>query len=262
MDFNYFEAVKNIKMIELDKISTKPPAGLTKSGLKKERNALLDELESLQNLLVAESKHSLLVVLQGMDASGKDGLVRKVFREVSPAGVRVHSFKKPTDLEFAHDFLWRAHQVAPQKGMIQVFNRSHYEDILIQRVHNWIDADRVKQRIKHINNFEELLLEENNTQVLKFYLHVSKEEQQVRLQERIDLLRKNWKHNDGDWEERKHWDKYMEAYHTCFAACSPAIPWHIVPADENYYKEYVVLKTIVETLRGLNMQFPAIEKEA
>lgn len=249
-------------MIELNKISTKPPVGLTKSALKQERNDLLDELESLQNLLVAESKHSLLVVLQGMDASGKDGLVRKVFREVSPAGVRVHSFKKPTDLEFAHDFLWRAHQVAPQKGMIQVFNRSHYEDILIQRVHNWIDADRVKQRIKHINNFEELLLEENNTKVLKFYLHVSKEEQQVRLQERIDLLRKNWKHNDGDWEERKHWDKYMEAYHTCFEACSPAIPWHIVPADENYYKEYMVLKTIVETLCGLNMQFPAIEKEA
>jgi len=182
-----------------------------------------------------------------------------VFREVSPAGVRVHSFKKPTDLEFAHDFLWRAHQVAPQKGMIQVFNRSHYEDILIQRVHHWIDEDRVKQRIKHINNFEQLLLEENNTQILKFYLHVSKERQQERLQERIDTLRKNWKHNDGDWEERKHWDAYRKAYETCINQCSPAIPWHIIPSDENWYKEYAVLKIIVETLSSLNMQYPAIE---
>ncbi len=248
-------------MISLEKISTSPPAELSKAGVKKERADLLDQLEKLQNLLVAESKHSLLIVLQGMDASGKDGLVRKVFREVSPAGVRVHSFKKPTDLEFAHDFLWRAHQVAPQKGMIQVFNRSHYEDILIQRVHNWIDENRIKQRIKHINNFEQLLLEENNTQVLKFYLHVSKERQEERLQERIDILRKNWKHNDGDWEERQHWDAYMEAYHTCFNECSPQIPWHIIPSDENWYKEYSVLKVIVETLNSLNMQYPPIEKD-
>lgn len=247
-------------MISLEKVSTQAPAELTKAVVKKEREDLLNRLEKLQNLLVAESKHSLLVVLQGMDASGKDGLVRKVFREVSPAGVRVHSFKKPTDLEFAHDFLWRAHQVAPQKGMIQVFNRSHYEDILIQRVHHWIDEDRVKQRIKHINNFEELLLEENNTQILKFYLHVSKERQHERLQERKDILRKNWKHNDGDWEERKHWDAYMKAYETCINQCSPAIPWHIIPSDENWYKEYTVLKIIVETLSSLNMQYPAIEQ--
>jgi len=247
-------------MISLDKISTQPPVEFSKAGVKKERDDLLDQLEKLQNLLVAESKYSLLIVLQGMDASGKDGLVRKVFREVSPAGVRVHSFKKPTDLEFAHDFLWRAHKVAPQKGMIQVFNRSHYEDILIQRVHNWIDEDRVKQRIKHINNFEQLLLEENNTQILKFYLHVSKERQHERLQERIDLLRKNWKHNDGDWEERKHWDAYMQAYETCFNKCGPEIPWHIIPSDENWYKEYSVLKIIVETLNRLNMQYPAIEQ--
>jgi len=247
-------------MISLDKISTQPPAELSKVGVKKERGDLLDQLEKLQNLLVAESKHSLLIVLQGMDASGKDGLVRKVFREVSPAGVRVHSFKKPTDLEFAHDFIWRAHQVAPQKGMIQVFNRSHYEDILIQRVHNWIDEDRVKQRIKHINNFEQLLLEENNTQILKFYLHVSKTRQQERLQERKDILRKNWKHNDGDWKERQHWDAYMKAYETCINECSPSIPWHIIPSDENWYKEYSVLKIIVDTLSKLNMQYPAIEQ--
>jgi len=249
-------------MIKLSDKSTKPPVELTKAGVKEERNDLLDQLEKLQNLLVAESKHALLIVLQGMDASGKDGLVRKVFREVSPAGVRVHSFKKPTDLEFAHDFLWRAHQVAPQKGMIQVFNRSHYEDILIQRVHNWIDEDRVKQRIKHINNFEQLLLEENNTQVLKFYLHVSKDRQEERLQERIDILRKNWKHNAGDWEQRKHWDAYMQAYETCINECSPAIPWHIIPSDENWYKEYAVLKIIVKTLNGLNMQYSPIEENA
>lgn len=248
-------------MIELKNFSAQPPSNLTKASVKDERNELLDELEKLQNLLVAESKHSLLIVLQGMDASGKDGLVRKVFREVSPAGVRVHSFKKPTDKEFAHDFVWRAHKVVPQKGMIQIFNRSYYEDILIQRVHQWIEEDRVQQRIKHINNFEALLSEENNTSILKFYLHVSQKQQEERLQERVDLLRKNWKHNDNDWKERKHWDKYMQAYHTCFNQCNVVAPWHIVAADENWYKEYFVLKTIVKKLRSLNMEFPALESD-
>jgi len=248
-------------MIELKNFSTQPPSDLTKASVKGERNELLDELEKLQNLLVAQSKHSLLIVLQGMDASGKDGLVRKVFREVSPAGVRVHSFKKPTDEEFAHDFIWRAHKVVPQKGMIQIFNRSYYEDILIQRVHNWIDEERVLQRIKHINNFEALLAEENNTTVLKFYLHVSQERQKERLQERVDLLRKNWKHNDNDWKEREHWNSYMKAYHTCFNQCNVVAPWHIVASDENWYKEYFVLKTVVEKLRSLNMEFPVLESE-
>ncbi len=248
-------------MIKLSDYSTKPTDGLTKSKAKKMRNELADELATLQNLMLAEGKHSLLIVLQGMDASGKDGLVRKVFRQVSPSGVKVHSFKKPTDEEFAHDFLWRVHKVTPQKGMIQIFNRSHYEDILIQRVHKWIDEDRVKQRIKHINNFEELLQEENNTHVLKFYLHVSREEQEVRLRERVDLLRKNWKHNDGDWEQREYWDEYMKAYETCFNECSPNIPWHIVPADENWMKEYTVAKIIVEKLKRLNMEFPPLETE-
>jgi len=248
-------------MISLANISTKPPAELTKAGKKKERAQLIDDLANLQNLMFAQSKHSLLLVFQGMDASGKDGLVRKVFSKVSPNGVKVHSFKKPTDEEFAHDFLWRVHKVAPQQGMIRIFNRSHYEDILIQRVHNWIDEDRVKQRIKHINNFEALLQEENNTHILKFYLHVSFEEQQVRLQERIDMQRKNWKHNPGDWEERKHWDKYMQAYETCFNECSPKIPWHIIPADENWFKEYSVAKIVVEKLKSLNMEFPKINPE-
>jgi len=246
-------------MIKLADISTKPPADLTKKRMKNQRLALIDELADLQNLMHAESKHALLLVFQGMDASGKDGLVRKVFGKVSPSGIKVHSFKKPTEEEFAHDFLWRVHKVAPKHGMIRIFNRSHYEDILIQRVHGWIDEDRVKQRIKHINNFEELLGEESNTIVLKFYLHVSLEEQEVRLQERIDMLRKNWKHNPGDWEERKHWDKYMQAYETCFNECSPAVPWHIIPADENWFKEYSVAKIIVEKLRSLNMEFPPIE---
>jgi len=248
-------------MIKLKKISTKPPTKLSKKSVLNERNDLLEELEKLQNTMVAENKHNLLIVLQGMDASGKDGLVRKVFREVSPTAVRVHSFKKPTEKEFAHDFIWRTHKVAPQKGMIQIFNRSYYEDILIQRVHNWIDEDRVQQRIKHINNFEALLAEENNTSILKFYLHVSQEQQKERLQERVDLRRKNWKHNDNDWKEREHWDSYMKAYETCFNQCNTVAPWHIVAADENWYKEYFVLKTIVEKLRSLNLKFPKLNSE-
>jgi len=246
-------------MIELDKISTKPPAGLTKSGLKKERNDLLDELESLQNLLVAESKHSLLVVLQGMDASGKDGLVRKVFREVSPAGVRVHSFKKPTDLEFAHDFLWRVHKQAPEKGTIKIFNRSHYEDVLIQRVHGWIDKKRVDNRIEAINAFENLLHFDNGTTILKFYMHLSKSRQEEKLQERLDMSRKNWKHNDNDWEERKHWDKYMDCYEDVINRST--IPWHIVPVDQRWYRNYAIAKIVLETMEEMGVEYPELETE-
>jgi len=246
-------------MIKLSEISTQPEDKQLKDNFKKAGKKLKTELAELQNLLMAQKKHSLLIVLQGMDASGKDGLVRKVFSKVSPSGVSVYSFKKPTNLEFAHDFLWRVHIQVPEKGMIKIFNRSHYEDILIQRVHNWIDDKRVAQRIKHINNFESLLAEENNTTILKFFLHVSQDEQKVRLQERKDMQRKNWKHNDGDWEERKHWEKYMQAYETCLNECSAAIPWTIVPSDENWYKEFVVNKKIVETLRELNMEYPKIE---
>jgi len=222
-------------------------------------NDLLEELESLQYLLNAEGKSSLLVVLQGMDASGKDGITKKVFGACMPSGISVTSFRKPTDEEFAHDFLWRIHKEAPRKGMIKIFNRSHYEDVLIQRVHKWIDEERVDKRIAAINAFEDLLAFDNNTIVLKFYLHLSKEQQEIELQQRIDEKEKNWKHNDGDWKEREHWDEYMRCYEDLINRCTT--PWHIIPMDERWYGQYLVVKKTVEVLKGLNMKFPALERE-
>src|SRR5688572_31842204 len=176
--------------------STRAPKEFDKSETKEKTAVLIEELKELQNLLYAESKHAILVVLQGMDASGKDGVIRNVFGALNPQGVTVKSFKVPTEEEFSHDFLWRVHQVAPAKGMIRIFNRSHYEDILVTRVHKMIDDDTAKKRIKAINNFEELLTQHNNTHMLKFYLHVSEEEQKQRLEERLKDRTKQWKYNE------------------------------------------------------------------
>ena len=172
--------------IKLSTVNTRAPKNLNKEKIKEKTAALLNELNELQNLLYAECKHALLVIIQGMDASGKDGAIRNVFGHFNPQGVTVQSFKEPTALELSHDFLWRIHQHAPQKGMIQIFNRSHYEDILITRVHKIIDDDTAYKRMKAINDFEELLTTHNNTQILKFYLHVSPEEQHSRLEERLN----------------------------------------------------------------------------
>lgn len=154
----------------------------------------------------------------------------------------------------AHDFLWRVHRWAPEKGMLTIFNRSHYEDILIQRVHKWIDMTRVKKRMAAINAFEELLEFDNNTLIFKFYMHVSKEEQAVQLQERLDDPNKYWKHNPGDWEERKLWDQYMEAYE--YAINESSVPWHICPVDNRWYRDYFILKILVDGLEKLNMNMP------
>jgi polyphosphate kinase 2 (PPK2 family) len=167
------------------------------------------------------------------------------------------SFKKPTEEEFAHDFLWRVHKVVPQKGQIAIFNRSHYEDILIQRVHGWIDEKRVAQRMKAINAFEELLQFDSNTHVFKFYMHISREEQEQQLRERIEDPEKYWKHNPGDWKEREHWDKYMAAYE--YAINESSIPWHICPVDKRWYRDYFIAKTLVDALEKLDMKYPALE---
>ena len=247
-------------MINLSKEITSAPDDFPKS----EGKALLKEhtkaIGALQEKLYAQGRYSLLVILQGMDASGKDGTVRDVFKRVSPSGIRVYSFKKPTPLEFAHDFLWRVHQQVPEKGMIQIFNRSHYEDVLIQRVHHWIDEDTVHNRFRHINNFESLL-EDNGTRILKFFLHTSKEEQLIQLNERKSDPTKHWKHNPGDFEERKHWDAYMKAYEDVFAHCGTDVPWHIIPADDNWYKEYLVAKTVREALEGMDLFYPPLKDE-
>ena len=245
-------------MIKLADYSTVPPKDADKGAIKKETKKLVKRLEELQYLLYAEEKHSLLIVLQGMDAFGKDGTIKNVLGDMNPLGVLVRSFKKPSEEEMEHDFLWRVHKFAPKLGMIEVFNRSHYEDVLIQRVFNWIDMDTVKRRWEHINNFERLLSDQNNTTILKFFLYVSKEKQLEKLEERKVVRRKMWKHNDGDMAHREHWEEYMQAYEDVFNHCSPEFPWTIVPSDENWYKEYLVAKKVVEAMEAMNMEFPMI----
>ncbi len=245
--------------INLKEINTRAGKEFDKQETKDKTAKILEELDDLQNLLFAENKHSILVVIQGMDASGKDGVIRNVFTSMNPQGVNVKSFKAPTPEELSHDFLWRIHSHAPAKGMIQIFNRSHYEDILITRVHKWCDDKTAKKRMKAINEWENLLTQHNNTHILKFYLHISPEEQQERLSERIKDPSKMWKYNATDFEEAKLWDIYMHMYEDCFKNCSE-IPWIIVPSDQNWYKEYIIASTLRDTLEGLKMQYPGLKK--
>ena len=245
--------------VRLQKISTKAPKGINKIKTKQKTLQMLEEISDLQNLLYAESKQSILVVIQGMDASGKDGLIRDVFGSMNPQGVQVESYKAPTAKELSHDFLWRIHMHAPAKGMIQVFNRSHYEDVLITRVHKWCDDELALKRMKAINDFEELLQVHNQTQILKFYLHISPEEQQIRLQERLADKTKQWKYNEQDFAEAKLWKDYMTAYEACFNTCNK-LPWHIIPADQNWYKEYLVANILLNTLKNMKMRFPGLKK--
>lgn len=245
--------------IKLKDISTRAPKDLDKETIKKRTDELLLQMEDLQNRLYASSTHALLVIFQGMDASGKDGAIRTVFSSVNPQGTMVFSFKVPTEEELSHDFLWRIHQKVPSKGMINIFNRSHYEDVLVTRVHKWCDDATAFKRLKAINDFEELLAVHNNTIILKFYLHVSVEEQQERLKERIHDPSKQWKYNAKDFQEAGLFDLYQNMYEDCFAHCNK-IPWHIVPADQNWYKEFFMVETIVNALNKLDLQYPGLKK--
>ncbi len=245
--------------MKLDKIDTRAPKDLDKETTKEKTKDILTELNKLQNLLFAEGKHALLIVIQGTDASGKDGVVRNVFGSLNPQGVTVRSFKAPSPEELSHDFLWRIHMHTPPKGMIQIFNRSHYEDILITRVHKWCDDETAFKRMKAINHFEDLLQQHNSTSILKFYLHISPEEQQERLNERIKDPTKQWKYNENDFAEAKLWDVYRKMYEDCFEECNK-IPWTIVPADQNWYKEFLIASVVLDTLKSLNMQYPGIKK--
>lgn len=245
--------------ISLAQIATTPPTALEKKEIKEKTKENIKAIEDLQHVLMAQKKYSLLIILQGMDASGKDSAIRKVFKEISPSGIKVESFKKPTDKELAHDFLWRVHQHTPEKGMIQVFNRSHYEDVLIQRVHGWIDEKTVRKRFKHISNFEELL-KDFGTRVLKFYLHTSKEKQLIELEERKTDPTKHWKHNPNDFVEREHWDEYMNAYEDIFKFCGLKTPWHIIPSDQNWYKEYLISEVVKKELASMDLQYPPLEE--
>lgn len=218
---------------------------------------LIIQLSELQERLYANSSHSLLIVLQGMDTSGKDGTIKNVMSGVNPQGCKVVTFKTPSAEELTHDFLWRVHQKAPAKGQIGIFNRSHYEDVLITRVHDLISDKVAKQRFNQINEFEELLAE-NGTIILKFFLHISKAEQKQRLEERIKNPEKRWKFNVTDLKERKLWDSYQQAFEAMLAATSTGhAPWHIVPANYKWYRNLIIADGVVNALENLKLKTPA-----
>lgn len=232
---------------------------LDKEKTKIETKAMLKEIGDLQYQMYAESKSSLLIVFQGLDASGKDGLTRGLLDYCNPVGLMVQSFKKPTSLENSHDFLWRVHPHVPPRGVIQVFIRSHYEDILVPTVEKLFPQEKIEERYEIINEFEKLL-EQSGTRVLKFFLNVSKEAQLERLNERLENPEKFWKHNDSDWETRTKFDEYQQVYDSIFERCN-FIPWHYIPADANWQKLYYVSKVVLETLRSLNIKWPALKTE-
>ena len=220
---------------------------------------LAERLNSLQDLMFAENKHRLLVVLQAMDTGGKDGTVRGVFGPAGQLGVRVANFKAPTSTELAHDYLWRVHQQVPARGEIVIFNRSHYEDVLVVRVHNLVPKDVWRKRYDQIKAFEQMLADEG-TIIVKFFLHISLEEQKQRLEARVAEPDKRWKFNPGDLEERALWGDYMKAYEDVLNKTSTReAPWYIVPADRKWYRNLVVAETLVDTLEGLNMTYPKPE---
>jgi PPK2 family polyphosphate:nucleotide phosphotransferase len=217
------------------------------------------QLEDLQELLYAEHKNRLLVALQAMDTGGKDATIRHVFEGVNPLGVKVASFKVPTPEELDHDFLWRVHKQTPGRGEITIFNRSHYEDVLVVRVHRLVPAEVWRGRYARINDFERMLAEEGTT-ILKFFLHISKGEQKKRLQARLDERHKRWRFNVGDLKERKLWPAYMRAYEDAISKTSTRwAPWYVVPADHKWYRNLVVATIMVETLKSLKMRYPEPE---
>ncbi|RLT40713.1 MAG: polyphosphate kinase 2 family protein [Chloroflexi bacterium] len=217
-------------------------------------------LESLQELLYAEGKHKVLIVLQAMDTGGKDGVIRHVFDGVNPQGVKVASFKRPTPEEWAHDYLWRVHQQTPGRGEIVIFNRSHYEDVLVVRVHNLVAQEVWGRRYEQINAFEQQLAEEGTT-ILKFYLHIDKDEQKERLQARLDDPEKRWKFAAGDLDERARWPAYQTAYEAVLSRTSTLhAPWHIIPANHKWYRDLIISQILVNTLEGLDMRYPQAEE--
>ncbi len=226
--------------------------GQTKKRLKKLHKQLL----KLQGLLYAESQHALLIILQGMDTCGKDGTIRGVMSGINVQGCDVVSFKVPTADELSRDFLWRAHKAVPSKGKIGIFNRSHYEDVLVVRVHNIVPEAIWAQHYQQINDFERMLVE-NGTTVLKFYLHISKDEQKERLESRISDPTKHWKVEASDIRERAYWDDYMRAYEVMLQKCSTDwAPWHIIPANKKWYRNLVIAERVVDALKKLDMKYP------
>ena len=246
---------KPVALSELDP-SAKPFSGGDKAGDKAAVDQIASQIDELQNLFHADGRHRLLVVLQGTDTSGKDGTVRSVFARTSPLGVHTVGWKAPTEVERAHDYLWRIHQRMPGNGEIMVFNRSHYEDVLVPVVEGWIDADRQQQRLRHINDFERMLAE-TGTVILKFMLHIDRDEQRQRLQDRIDDPQKHWKFSHGDLDARLKWDDYQRAYGELLAATStPWAPWTVVPANSKTHRNLMIATLVRDALKNLDLRFP------
>ena len=223
------------------------------------RDALREKIDELQEKLYAEGKRSVLIVLQAMDTGGKDGALKNLLKGLNPTGIHVTSFKKPTETELAHDFLWRVHANTPARGMIGVWNRSHYEDILIGRVRTLVPEAMWRKRYDQINAFEELLAESGTT-IIKFYLHISKDEQKRRLEARLSNPEKTWKFNPADLEERKVWDEYQEAYEDALEKCSTSLaPWHIVPANHKWARDIALAEKVAEELEALDPKFPVAD---
>ncbi len=242
--------------VDLGSRLSKEDGGLDKSRGRKEFKRLSKRMAELQELLYVTHHRGLLVILQAMDAAGKDSTIKSVFGPINPQGCRVHSFKAPSKLELSHDYLWRIHQKVPEKGYIGVFNRSHYEDLLVVRVKNLVDESIWRRRFEHINNFEQQLADEGML-IVKFYLHISKEYQGQRLQRRLDRPDKLWKFNPNDIAERARWAEYRQAYEDCLSRCSTdAAPWYVIPAERRWYRNLLIAHVIVSLLEGLKMRYP------
>ncbi len=260
---NFDKYRANSKKFSLNDFNSKDKSELTGS---KEQNTLdltklATEINALQDILHAEGKRKVLVILQGMDASGKDGTVRHVFNETDPLGIRLASFKAPNIEELTHDYLWRIHQQAPRAGELVVFNRSHYEDVLIVKVHKWIDDTECKRRYAQINDFERLLTETGTT-IIKCFLHISKEEQKARMQERLDDVSKTWKFNPNDLTERELWPQYIHAYEQAIKATSTEhAPWYIIPADSKTNRNLLISKILLSALKEMKLKYPAVPTE-
>jgi len=219
---------------------------------------LKDRLAELQDILFAQKEHAVLFILQGMDSSGKDGTVKHIFSGINPQGFTVTSFKKPSLEEAAHDFLWRVHQKTPPKGYISAFNRSHYEDVLVPRVHGSLKGEDVKRRFRQIRQFEEMLTDEGTT-IIKLFLHISKDKQLEKIQERLHDPKKHWKFDVSDLQEREYWKKYQEAYEDIFKYSSiEKAPWYWIPANHRWYRNYVALSIAVKTLESLDLKYPQL----
>lgn len=247
------------KPVDLSKYPTKNATSIDKEEAAIEFADLQRRLDELQDVFIADRRFALLIILQAIDAGGKDGTIRAVFDQVDPLGLRAVAFKAPSDEELDHDYLWRVHAKVPGKGETVIFNRSHYEDVLVVRVNSLVPKERWSRRYDHINAFEKMLTDEG-TIILKFFLHVSKDEQRERLQERIDNPRKQWKFRRHDLETRARWDDYQRAFEAMLTRCNTEwAPWHIVPADQNWYRNLVVARTIVDKLESLDLRYPPAE---